>query len=189
MIIKYKYAVANKKIIMEFVLQEGEKIIEDIKPSPRLIGYFFFTGLIGGGLISFLTIAYFALQLSMMFWHLLWLYLPIGIFVGLFFALLYAVLRYSKQHYWITNRRIIYKRGVIGYAITSVPYNRISDVIISRSFLERLLGIGSVLIQTLAGQYSAGGFGAEESLLAIPDPEGTQKLIFELMKNTKSMSL
>ena len=63
---------------------------------------------------------------------------------------------------------------------------RISDVMVSRTFLERIFGFGSVLIQSLAGQITYGRrLGAEGSLLAVPDPEGIQKLIFELIKKKR----
>ncbi len=105
--------------------------------------------------------------------------------IGLFLGWYISGLQYKHQHYWITNKRIIYKKGLIGYRVVSIPLERISDVIVSRTLLERVLGFGSVLIQTLAGQISPGRMGAEASLLAVPDPEGIQKLIFDLVKRKR----
>ncbi len=98
----------------------------------------------------------------------------------------FASLRYNKRMYWITNKRIICKRGLIGYRINSIPFERISDVLISRSFIESLFGFGSVHVQSLAGQYSyRGRYGSEGNLMAVADPEGTQKLIFDLIKQKR----
>jgi len=63
-------------------------------------------------------------------------------------------------------------------------------VIVSRTFWERVFGFGSVHIQSLAGQISYGmhrRLGAEASMLAISDPEGIQKLIFELIKKKRKV--
>ena len=92
-------------------------------------------------------------------------------------------LKYKWEYYWLTNKRIIQRKGLIGHSISSVPYERISDVIISRSWLEKLLGIGSLRIQTLAGQISGRGrWGAEITMLALDNPEQIQSLIFSLVK-------
>jgi uncharacterized membrane protein YdbT with pleckstrin-like domain len=101
-----------------------------------------------------------------------------------------AVLVYKKEYYWITNKRLIQKKGFIGYKVNSVPLERVSDVIISHSFLETLFGISSLQIQSLAGQYSRGRAGSEGNMRAVANPEKLQTLIFDLVrKNRKSEKL
>lgn len=180
-----------------FNLQEKEKILEDIKPLPSLrnyyiavyffivffvfmfLGFFFGMGLIGLFFFSrgsFSVIA--ALLGSMIFMFI----------IEIVLAFVLANSTYNKRHYWLTNNRIVVKRGLIGYSISSIPLERISDVIISRSFLERIFSFASLHIQTLAGQYSYGvgsKFGSEGDLLAIPDPEKTQEKIFKLIKQKR----
>ena len=181
---------------MEFILHKGEIIIKDIKPSSRIIWYYAIRSLKWNTILAFIILNYLIIDFSLSSFSSSFSYFSFPslfnefftfevialMIITFIFPFIYGLLRYSKQHYWITNQRIVYKHGVIGYAIVSIPYNRISDVIISRDLLERLLGFGSILIQTLAGQWSEGRMGAEVSLVAVPDPEGTQKLIFELMK-------
>lgn len=118
-----------------------------------------------------------------------------GFLFVIFFCLvplIKAFLRYKKEYYWITNKRVLIKKGFIGYHVYAIPFERISDIIISRSFLEQLLGFGSLMIQSLAGQasFTYGGerrrrFGAEGSMLAVPEPEETQELIFNLIKEKR----
>ncbi len=98
--------------------------------------------------------------------------------------------RYKHQYYWITNKRIIFKRGLFGYRITSLPLERISDIIITRTLVERIFGFASLHIQSLAGQYTVTtghtlGLGAEASLLAVPEPETLQEFIFKLIKEKR----
>jgi len=165
-----------------FNILEGEKIVEEIKPLPSLKWYFFFQG-------AFVLIFVFFMSIWIPFvsgsFGVLY---PIFILVILILMWLIAVNRYKHQHYWITDKRVICKRGIIGYTISSIPFERVSDVIVSRTFFERIFGFGSVLVQSLAGQIThRGRFGAEGSMIAVPDPEGTQQKIFELMKKKRKV--
>jgi uncharacterized membrane protein YdbT with pleckstrin-like domain len=163
-----------------FELQEGEKVVKDIKPLPVLKWYFFIRSAIG--VIIFML--FFAWMI-----FLLPLFLMFGFIFLVTLAILYLVAnnRYNYQHYWITDKRVLYRRGLIGYRISSIPLERISDVIVSRTFFERVFGFGSIHIQSLAGQFTYGTsrLGSEGAFLAIPDPEGSQKLIFELIKKKR----
>lgn len=163
-----------------FNLQSKEKIIKQIKPLP-VLKWFFFFGYIFSVLIFMVIIFVFAFFFLPFFLGILVLALIIA------FALSHN--RYKHQNYWITNKRVIYKRGLVGYTISSIPLERISDVIVSRTFLERIFGFGSLYIQSLAGQstfHRRGAWGsylgAEGALIAIPDPEKIQELIFKLVK-------
>ena len=167
-----------------FNLQEGEKIVEEIKPENGLKWYFFFSGA-GAIFIALLVLfGFFGFIIGFSLAFLLGTF--IILIVPFSLAYMFAHLQYNKQFYWITNKRVVYKRGIVGYRITSIPHERISDAIISRTFWERLFGFGSLHIQSLAGQISgAGTIGSEGILLAVPDPESTQELIFKLIKTKR----
>jgi uncharacterized membrane protein YdbT with pleckstrin-like domain len=112
--------------------------------------------------------------------------LVFGIF--LFLDVVLIVRKYNMMYYWITTQRVIIKKGLIGYSINSIPFERISDALISRSFLERIFGFGSLHLQTLAGQYSMGRAGSEGNLLAIPEPEEKQALISKLIRQRREQA-
>lgn len=169
-----------------FNLQERETIVQEIKPLSNLKWYFFFSGQGLGisAIVGIGAIIYFMFTFSDIFFtYNPWIFVGIGILIGFILNFVFSLLRYGKQYYWITNKRIVYKRGLIGYRITSIPHERISDIIISRTLLEKILGFGSLHIQSLAGQMTDKyTLGAEGVLLAIPNPEQTQELIFKLVK-------
>jgi membrane protein YdbS with pleckstrin-like domain len=176
-----------------FNLQEGERIVFETRPLKGLLWYLLISSFIAVFIlmIFFGNLMIFSVFAAMMFG-------ASGMVAGvalsgfLFFvlALLIAFVvakrRYNMRYYWITDKRIIVKKGFIGYSINSIPHERISDVLISRSLLERLFGFGSLHIQTLAGQYTMRGrMGAEGNLMAIPDPEKNQELIFRLVNEKR----
>lgn len=100
-------------------------------------------------------------------------------------AWLLSAASYNKFYYWITNKRVVTKRGILGYQVVSIPFERISDIIISRTFLENVFGIASLHVQSLAGQISYPRYsmlGSEGQLFAIPNPEETQNKILKLVK-------
>ena len=182
-----------------FKLQEREKIVKSIKPKKNLVWYFLITGFragryrgfgaeLGSSVITLIVFLYLFLRIPTKYFSVFSPVIFIIIFIAVFIigiTFLAAYLRYKKQYYWITNKRVVHKRGIIGYRINSIPLERISDVIISRTFLERIFGFGSVAIQSMAGQVSRGRLGAEASLLAVPNPEEIQELIFELIKKKR----
>jgi len=173
----------------EFNLLDGEQIIEKITPSILLRKYFFvsrfltfFMIFLCGGYVYLIPIIIMGTEYNLLLIIILFILIILDIYVP--FALANAA--YFKYCYWITNKRVITKRGVIGYQITSIPLERISDIIISRSFLETLCGISSLHIQSLAGQITPGSpLGGEGRLLAIPNPEVTQNKILELVKEKR----
>lgn len=159
-----------------FNLQKEEKILKGIKPLPALKKYILIWTVIGWEIMFFIfyiSVVWFLPLLSTMLFIIFTIILiPISWFA--------AGNMYNYRYYWITNKRAICKRGFLGYTITSVPYERVSDIIVTRRFFERLLGFGSLYIQSLAGQ-----IGTEITFQALPDPEGTQKLLFDLVKKKR----
>jgi uncharacterized membrane protein YdbT with pleckstrin-like domain len=82
---------------------------------------------------------------------------PIGqlaiVVVGLLLAIWWVVvpfLRWWTTTYTVTNRRLITRRGVFTKIGKDMPLMRINDVLYERSLLDRMLGCGTLFIQTAA---------------------------------------
>lgn len=101
--------------------------------------------------------------------------------VGIIFvplAFLWAVCAVRRYHYWLTNRRVIWCHGFIGYQVRSVPLERIADVVISRTLPELLAGTSSINIRDMTGQTQPpGGMGAK--WIGVKDAPEIQKRILE----------
>jgi uncharacterized membrane protein YdbT with pleckstrin-like domain len=107
---------------------------------------------------------------------------------------LWAVIAERRYHYWLTNKRVIWCHGFIGYQVRSVPLERIADVVISRTLPEILAGMSSIDIRDMTGQTQASpgltlGFGAK--WIGVKDAPEVQKRILEQVKqvneNTKKL--
>ncbi len=82
--------------------------------------------------------------------------------------------RWRTTSYVLTNRRVAVRSGVFSRTGRDVPLHRINDVSFTRSFVERMLGCGTLVIE------SAGERG-QLSLADIPGVENVQREVYRLM--------
>lgn len=163
-----------------FPLNENESIIKEIKPLENLKWYFFIYYLgriVPLALLGGVTIVDIFFEFGL-FSLLTFLVISTPCYFLLSFFI--STLRYNKEYYWISNQRIIRKQGIIGYSITSVPLERVSDLVVSKKFLEILLGLTSLRIQSLRGEK-----GTEISLLGISDAENLRNTLMELIEKRR----
>ena len=103
------------------------------------------------------------------------------------FVFLWAVIAQRRYHYWLTNKRVVWCHGFIGYRIRSVPLERIADVVISRTLPEILAGISSIDIRDMTGQtQSEMGMGAK--WIGVTDAPEIQKRILEEIRKVNAHS-
>jgi uncharacterized membrane protein YdbT with pleckstrin-like domain len=103
--------------------------------------------------------------------------------VGIIFvpvALVWALIAQRRYHYWLTNKRVIWCHGFIGYKVRSVPLERIADVVISRTFPELIAGISSIDIRDMTGQTPATSIGAK--WIGVEEAPEVQKRILEQIR-------
>ncbi|MBI1369210.1 MAG: PH domain-containing protein [Planctomycetes bacterium] len=98
------------------------------------------------------------------------------------FVLGWAVLAERRYHYWLTNKRVIWCHGFIGYRVRSVPLERITDVVISRTLPEMMAGISSIEIRDMTGQSqeAAGSFGAK--WIGVEDAPEVQRRVLQQIR-------
>jgi uncharacterized membrane protein YdbT with pleckstrin-like domain len=88
-------------------------------------------------------------------------------------------LRWRTTHYVFTNERVIMRSGVFSRAGRDIPLGRINDVSFSHGIIERMLGCGTLTIE------SAGERG-QVVLTDIPRVEKIQSELYELVEDDRS---
>jgi uncharacterized membrane protein YdbT with pleckstrin-like domain len=83
-------------------------------------------------------------------------------------------LRWWTGTYTVTDRRLIMRRGILTKVGKDIPLMRINDVSYQRSLLDRILGCGSLYIQTAAE-------GGTIKLDDVPDVERVHLEMTELL--------
>ena len=71
----------------------------------------------------------------------------------------------------VTNRRVIWREGVLAKKERSVPLSRIQDVSVSYGIIGRIMGYGDVRVE------SAGGPATEIKAAGVSDPGGVKDAI------------
>lgn len=79
-------------------------------------------------------------------------------------------LDWKNTMYTLTDKRIIIKRGLFSKEKISMPYNKVQDIDVSQSVLERILGAGDIVIY--------GGRDNVETILdEVPNPREVEEII------------
>ncbi len=80
-------------------------------------------------------------------------WVAVGVFVVLvLWAVLVPFLRWVTTTYTVTDRRIITRRGILNKTGHDLPLRRINNVNYERSITDRILGCGTLVLETAAGQ-------------------------------------
>lgn len=179
--LNYKYPnsnVADAPLLekLPFQLQNGEKIIREIKPQflgfmiSRAFGsYVWLAALVILAIISISTIVFSNVLVGIISVILLGRII-VGFSIGIIAILLTLLalisigpfLAYSKSWYWITNYRVIGKRGTLSYSIDSIPLENVTDIVLSRTILDRLLGLSSLIIVPMGTSAKENGGSPDE---------------------------
>jgi uncharacterized membrane protein YdbT with pleckstrin-like domain len=88
---------------------------------------------------------------------------------------LVPLLRWRTTHYVITTHRLLFREGVLARRGRDIGLSRITDVSYRQTLWERLIGSGTLTIE------SAGDSGATV-LRRIPDSDGVQQLLNHMME-------
>lgn len=85
---------------------------------------------------------------------LLLIVVPVIILVFILLRFFVVMKAFPKKGYLLREKDISYRRGLIFYKLTSIPFNRIQHVEVSQSFLEKMLHISSIKVFTAGGSVS-----------------------------------
>ena len=95
-----------------------------------------------------------------------------GLLMGICFAL--VPLYFRSLRYEIHDDEVIVFAGIITKSVKHVPFRTVTNIQIVRGPIERMLGLGSLNIQT-AGM--SGTTGAEEKLVGLPNVDEIYELV------------
>lgn len=170
-------------------LLEGEKIIIKAKPKPAVRAYWLVSSihiwiifcLFATGFITSVTVA---LSASISFLPENAIVTAYTTFIILFLSygtynLVATILRYDKMQFWITNKRIVIQKGLIGTSQTSLPLERIGEIIVKQTFLQKMFDIKMLSMEVV------GIGGRNEAMPAIPNADNVKLQILELLSKKR----
>jgi membrane protein YdbS with pleckstrin-like domain len=98
--------------------------------------------------------------------------------VLLMWWLIYPLLRWRTTRYELTTRRMRLRTGVVARNGSDIPLSRITDVSFRKSPLDRLLGCGTLVVES-AGEH------AEIILRQVPHVERVSARLFQLVEDER----
>jgi uncharacterized membrane protein YdbT with pleckstrin-like domain len=148
------------------LLGEGETVVLDLHPHWKVMFLPFLEALALLALAGFLLAQGYSDTVN---------YIVIG--VGLLLLLGFFVvplLKWRTTHFVVTTERVVMRSGVLGRQGRDIPLVRINDVSFHHTFFERLLGCGTLVVE------SAGERG-QVTLTEIPRVERVQRTVYDLV--------
>ncbi|MFB6115541.1 MAG: PH domain-containing protein [Candidatus Nanohalobium sp.] len=160
---------------IEEILTEGEQIQERTNPSvldSKFIGSYILSSVLFVAVIV-LTLSPGLLNLGINgIYFLALLVIPVGI-------ALKAELQRRFVQYYITNKQVIMREGVLNQSTESTMYGNITDVTLNEVINERIFDVGDIRVNT------AGHDGTTLVLNGVKDPERYKR---EIESNINSMN-
>jgi uncharacterized membrane protein YdbT with pleckstrin-like domain len=104
-----------------------------------------------------------------------------GSLAALGLSALWLVIRYSRwltTHFVITNRRVIFRTGLVTKRGIEIPIDRVNTVHFHQGVFERIVGAGDLLIES-------GGESGQQRFTDIRQPDRVQRVIHAEMDATR----
>jgi membrane protein YdbS with pleckstrin-like domain len=93
------------------------------------------------------------------------------------------LLRYYTLRYRFEEDAVVINWGLLFRRETIIPYGRIQDIHLTRTFLERWFGIGTVEIQTASSTR-----GAAESIVGLEEDELVRDFLYQRMRGNEPVA-
>lgn len=148
------------------LLGEGEEVVLDLHPHWKVMVLPFAELLVLLALVGFLLAQDLGSTAT-------WVIVGIGLLV-LLLLFVVPLLKWRSTHFVVTTERVVMRSGVLGRQGRDIPLVRINDVSFHHTFFERLLGCGTLVVE------SAGERG-QVTLTDIPRVERVQRTVYDLV--------
>lgn len=102
----------------------------------------------------------------------------VALFMGLTRGV-WPLLVWRSTHYVFTDERILLQDGVIARERRDLPLNRVNDHVTSQSLLDRMLGSGTLKIDSIGDQGAV--------LVAVPRVQQVQTLLYQLIETDREL--
>lgn len=154
-------------------LNPDEELILDLNPH-----WWHFVAPVGALVVALVLAIFLSKWAGQADWNWLEEFLKWTRWVVVALALIYFGLRllvWNTTHFVVTSHRVIYRHGVIGKIGIDIPLERVNNVSIHQTVLERLVNAGDLLIES-------GGEDGQQRFTDIKGPDEVQNVIHNAIR-------
>lgn len=108
-------------------------------------------------------------------------YVGLGMVIVCSAILIVELVKWRTTYFVVTTDRVIYRQGVVARTGIEIPLKSISNVNFHQSVIERLLGVGDILVQS-------GGEDGEQTFSDISRPEEVQNIVNSCIQSRAGQS-
>ena len=156
-------------------LNDHEEVVLDLHP------HWWFFGPAALSLVAVLVVVGW-LQSLVSGWVQTWIsYLGIGIIIVTASMLVVELIKWRTTYFVVTSQRVIYRQGVVARKGIEIPLERVANVNFSQGIVERILGVGDIVIQS-------GGEDGDQTFSDIKSPATVQNYVIRAIQNMKNRS-
>lgn len=108
-----------------------------------------------------------------------------SVIVALFASVAWLVVRYARwvtTNFVVTDRRIIFRTGVVAKHGIEIPLDRVNTVHYRQGLLERVVGAGDLLVES-------GGETGQQHFTDVRQPDRLQRTIHEVLQGRRAQGL
>ena len=106
-------------------------------------------------------------------------YIVLGFLIVSVARLVTALVKWRTTYFVVTSQRLIYREGVLAREGVEIPLDRVNNVNFSQTILERLLGVGDLVVES-------GGKDGQQSFSDVSQPEKVQNIIHSTIRATRA---
>jgi uncharacterized membrane protein YdbT with pleckstrin-like domain len=107
-----------------------------------------------------------------------WLVTALAVIAVAWFAVR-PVISWATSHFVVTSDRVLHRRGLVAKHSMEIPLEHINDVRFSQGVLERIIGAGTLVIQSASEQ-------GREEFRDVRHPEDVQKTIYKVGEHNQN---
>lgn len=114
-------------------------------------------------------------------------YLGLGIVIVCAAILVVELVKWRTTYFVVTTDRVIYRQGVVARSGVEIPLERISNVNFEQSILERLLGVGDIVVHLVGDIVIQEGDETGEKIFSdIGRPDEVQNIVNSCIQSRAS---
>jgi len=106
-------------------------------------------------------------------------YIVLGFLIVSVARLVTALVKWRTTYFVVTSQRLIYREGVLAREGVEIPLDRVNNVNFSQTILERLLGVGDLVVES-------GGKDGQQRFSDVSQPEKVQNIIHSTIRATRA---
>lgn len=164
-------------------LQQNERVLSEGRARKRYIHASAFQRTLVGAFVAICI----ALPICMKVDHLGPM-LAAFLIVDAFYLVMWGVqhMSWSWHRWWLTDQRLVVRHGMVGYQVQSVPLDRIVDVTLRASWLDRLFGLEHITVRDMTGEVSSSAMSVGLNLFAVENAEAVADAIITASRGGNS---